>query len=136
MTSSRTSVLALAFLLVLILGTVAACGSGSGGGITVPSNSCGENAILDYRCWVDKFPDTPSRVDVRCGFTTECCQETVQTWEYLYEKAASPRGVADEGTIATQASCRDKNRLADLDGDGVVNDQDPDPTNTGDFQWE
>ncbi len=130
----------LSFILLggfLVAGVLSACGAdGAAAGVTPPPASCGENAILDYKCWVDEFPETPGRVDVRCGFTTYCCQEIVQTWEYLYEEAAGPRGVADEGTIPTRASCHDPAQLADLDGDGRLNVDDSDPTNTGDFQWE
>jgi len=121
----------------LLLSTIlVACGASGGADLTPPPKSCAEDAVLEYICWVDKFPESPGRVDVRCGFATLCCKETVQTWEYLYEKAAGPRGVADKGTIPTTASCTDTQQLLDLDNDGVPNVSDPDPTNTGDFQWE
>jgi len=126
----------LIWLGLLVSVILVACGPAGEADITPPPKSCTEDAVLKYRCWVDKFPSSPDRVDVRCGFDTYCCQEVVQSWEYLYEKAAGPRGVAVADTIPTTASCADTQQLLDLDGDGTPNTADADPTNTGDFHWE
>ena len=105
--------------------------------ITPPPESCKDKVAVEYRCWTSKFPESPTgRCDVTCKFAIECCEITVQGWTYLYEQAAGPRGVAGGSTIITEVNCGDTIRLLDLDGDGTPNASDPDPVNTGDFQWE
>jgi len=128
--------LAVLTVVALLLACYPTLGTPKGANVTPPPESCEEKAALEYNCWTSKFPSAPGRTDVTCDFNLKCCKSTVQTWTYLYEQAAGPRGVVDKDTLLTEASCKDARRLADLDNDGTPNPSDPDPTNTGDFQWE
>jgi hypothetical protein len=77
-------------------------------------------------CWTETFPpDVSGGSDVACRFTLQCCGTAVQRWTRSYPKSAGPSGIVFNDSVRTTTPCRDN--LADLDGDGTPNPDDPQP---------
>jgi len=92
---------------------------------------CTETAQFGHDCFTEKFPpDISHNSDIGCRFTISCCDVVVQRWEHAYPGAAGPSGVVSHATRDLEIHC-DSPALADIDGDGMPNADDPDPGRTG-----
>ena len=95
------------------------------------SPSCTETAKFGHDCYTEKFPpDISHNSDIGCRFTISCCDVVVQRWEHAYPGAAGPSGVVSHATRDLEMKC-DSPALADIDGDGAPNADDPDPGKPG-----